>query len=229
MEVIKRENAAVNADGFGAVWYDDEEPDEEIRSEYPTIFRTTDPAWHDENLFMLARTSRATCILSHVRKSSEGFDITHANTQPFRAGSLSFMHNGNIGGYKQLKRTIEQSLRDDVWNVLQGSVDSERAFGLFLQNIPGSSWKKSSYTADDLVQGVRGMMQTILDLAHKANVTEIMALNFGVSDGKHFVATRYGTDEHHSPPTLYYLSGSGFAHDEKDGLWKERKEKKRTC
>jgi len=43
-----------------------------------------------------------------------------------------FMHNGQVSGFKKIKRQLIQYLHEDLFGSLQGTTDSEHSFMLFL-------------------------------------------------------------------------------------------------
>ena len=114
---------SVNGDGFGVAWHD--ELDE------PGVFKHTQPAWSDQNLLSIARHIRAPSILAHVRAATDGA-IIHTNCHPFAHGTWAFAHNGQIGGFAALRRTLENVLPDHLYNARQGTTDSELLFFLLL-------------------------------------------------------------------------------------------------
>ena len=92
-----------NGDGFGLGWYGD-------RAE-PGLYREIRPAWSDENLLSIARQVRSHLFFTHVRAAT-GTASTRANCHPFALGRWLFMHNGQIGGYAQVKRRLEALIPD---------------------------------------------------------------------------------------------------------------------
>ncbi|MFN5875845.1 MAG: class II glutamine amidotransferase, partial [Ignavibacteria bacterium] len=71
-------------------------------------------------------------MFAHVRAASPGIPVEELNSHPFSCGKLMFMHNGVLGGYKQIRRRLLRSLNDTAYDAIQGSTDSEHMFGLFL-------------------------------------------------------------------------------------------------
>ena len=64
-----------NGDGFGVGWYGDDQR--------PGIYRSTYPAWNDQNLRELAAQIKSGHFLAHIRASS-GTAIQQTNCHPFR-------------------------------------------------------------------------------------------------------------------------------------------------
>ncbi|WP_298261380.1 class II glutamine amidotransferase [uncultured Litoreibacter sp.] len=115
---------AVNGDGFGLAWYQDEDP-------RPGQYRDVQPAWSDGNLPNLCRMIRSHVFLAHVRAST-GTETSRLNCHPFTYGRWSFMHNGQIGGYARLRRRFEAGLPDALYELRRGSTDSELLFLMML-------------------------------------------------------------------------------------------------
>lgn len=109
----------VNGDGCGVGWYG-ARPD-------PGIYRGTLPAWSDANLASLCRQVSAPMFLAHVRSATSG-EVSMANCHPFAAGRHLFMHNGQIGGYDRIRRSVEAMIPDDLYARRRGNGDSEAIF-----------------------------------------------------------------------------------------------------
>ena len=116
----------VNGDGFGLCWYDE-------HNENPGLYRDVLPAWSDTNLTSICRMVRAPLFLAHVRASTYG-ETSRSNCHPFAHDNWSFMHNGQIGDFQSIKRSLEALLPDDLYNAKRGTTDSELFFLLALAN-----------------------------------------------------------------------------------------------
>jgi len=109
----KLRNHEVNADGFGVAWYSNLKPTS-------TIFKSIYPAWSDRNLTELAEVISSPTIFAHIRAASPGSAVTLLNCHPFKYGRLTFMHNGGIAGFNNIKRSMREKLRDDFYNTIEG-------------------------------------------------------------------------------------------------------------
>ena len=116
---------SVNGDGFGIAWYGDEAE--------PGLYRDVLPAWSDGNLTSLCRVVKSHLFLAHVRASTVG-EVSRTNCHPFTYGRWSFAHNGQIGGFTQIRRALESQLPDTLYNHRRGTTDSELFFLLCLSN-----------------------------------------------------------------------------------------------
>ena len=116
---------SVNGDGFGFAWYGEDK--------IPGLYRDVLPAWSDGNLTSPCRMIKSHHFLAHVRASTVG-ETMRANCHPFSVGEWSFMHNGIIAGFDTIKRQLEESLPDALYNQRRGTSDSELFFLTLLAN-----------------------------------------------------------------------------------------------
>ena len=115
----RQARTTVNGDGSGIGWYGE-------RRE-PGLYRSIVPAWSDANLVSLCRQIRSPLFMAHVRAATSG-EVSTANCHPFTDGRAIFTHNGQIGHYGRLRRTIEALIPDDLYHLRHGSTDSEAIF-----------------------------------------------------------------------------------------------------
>jgi glutamine amidotransferase len=171
-----------NADGFGVAWYGD-------RPE-PGLYRDVLPAWSDTNLKSLGRQVKSGLFLAHVRASTGGI-TSRANCHPFVSGRWSFMHNGQIDGFEKIRRWLENSLSDALFDQLEGTTDSELFFRVML----------GEGLAQDPQGAVSRAASRVIEASLRAGIEPSLKLTAAFSDGKALHAVRYATDDH--APTLY--------------------------
>jgi glutamine amidotransferase len=180
-------SGVVNADGFGFGWY--------CQDGEPFSYRNILPIWNDLNLESLSRYIESENILAYVRSATAGQALDLSNSQPFKYNNLLFIHNGKIDNFRQtLYRPIRNLLRDQIYNWIQGSTDSEHIFALILerlQNHPTKSWG----------QVLHLVLTEIQDLAK--NYQTNVSANLVMSDGKGLLVSRYATTP--PAPSLYWL------------------------
>lgn len=182
-------SGVVNADGFGIGWYHHNQDTE------PFTYKNTFPIWNDVNLPSLSRYIESSCILAYVRSATAGQALDFSNCQPFGYEDLLFTHNGCITNFRQtLYRPIRQEFNDEIYQLINGTTDSEHMFGLLLHHYQASPDK-----------GLQPALQvTLLELNQLAKLyqTEVSA-NIVISDRNNLIASRFATS---SPaPTLYWL------------------------
>lgn len=222
----------VNGDGFGVGWYTDAHLGAD-----PCIFTSTLPAWNCENL---ARLSPKTCshlIFGHVRATTEGA-LAESNCHPFQHNTLMFMHNGNIGSWKYVKRPLADSLNDQWYLGVKGGTDSEWAFALFLDTLEREGVDPGAEPEGGFGPKVlrRAMKKTIAKINafvravpaehHLADAETRSLLNFAVTDGHSVVVTRYVSSKTDEAASLYYSSGTDWVEGNIKGHFKmERRDK----
>jgi predicted glutamine amidotransferase len=164
-----------NGDGTGLGWY-------EHRAE-PALFRSSTPAWGDENLLELATEIRTRLFLAHVRAGT-GTPVQQSNCHPFRYRNWLFVHNGYIAGYQNLRRDLLFAVRPDLFGNIAGSTDSELMFHLAL----------TFGLTDDPINGIARMAGFVEAIAATADLREpALQMTVGVSDGARLYAVRYAS------------------------------------
>ena len=112
-----------NGDGFGVGWYG--------ALETPGVFRSTEPAWNDHNLWELSAQASSRRVFAHIRAST-GSPVQQSNCHPFRHDRWLWMHNGCIGDFRALKRDLVLAVDPTLYPDIEGSTDSEVFFYLAL-------------------------------------------------------------------------------------------------
>lgn len=196
----------LNGDGFGVAWYA-EGHDE------PALFRSVTPAWSNQNLRELARVTESHCVLAHVRAATQGLQVGEPNCHPFRRERLAFMHNGDIGGFAQLRRALVEALSDASFHAIRGTTDSEHFFALLCDELAGSQPRP---TSAQMADALRRSIRRILALVARYAPGEHVYLNAVLTDGHAAVACRYTTDCEENADSLYTNTGRRYVC--KDGV-----------
>ncbi|EQL29607.1 glutamine amidotransferase [Blastomyces dermatitidis ATCC 26199] len=216
----------VNGDGFGVGFYTALSlgPD-------PCIFTSTLPAWNCENLERLASKTTSSLIFAHVRATTEGA-LADNNCHPFQHNTLMWMHNGNLGGWKYIKRHLADSLADKWYLGVKGGTDSEWAFALFLDlmeregGVDPSSAPEGGF-GHALLREIMGktisrINELIAAIPAGYGVTGLETrslLNFAVTDGHTVVCTRYVSSKTDEAASLYFSSGTKWKEGEDEGAF----------
>lgn len=183
---LRAEEAKVvtNGDGFGVGWYGERET--------PGIYREVTPAWSDENLLALAGHVRSHLFFAHVRAATGG-GISLVNCHPFSSGSWLFMHNGQVGGFAELRRALEAGLPDTLWQQRKGATDSELLFLLTVQRV-----------AEGLgpVEAMGAVLGEVRARMRGAGIDAPLRFAAALADGEDVYAFRWASDG--KPPTLYH-------------------------
>jgi glutamine amidotransferase len=115
-----------------------------------------------------------------------------ANCHPFASGRHLFMHNGQIGGYDAIRRSVEALVPDDLYGKRRGNSDSEAMFlaamGQGLDRYPAGA--------------IAATLRTCLHLQHAHGITQPLRFTAILSDGDALHAFRWASDER--PPSLYW-------------------------
>lgn len=144
------------------------------------------------------RQIRSGLFLAHVRASTGGA-TSRANCHPFALGRWAFMHNGQIGGFEKIRRALEASLADDLYDRLEGGTDSELFFLLLFDE----GLERDPQGAAERAAG------RVIAAQRRAGLEPSFKLTAALSDGTALHAVRFTT--HAAAPTLY-ASAFGEGH-----------------
>lgn len=173
----------VNADGFGVAWYGEHAE--------PGLYRDVMPAWSDANLRSLVRQVRSRLFLAHIRAST-GTETSRPNCHPFVQGRWTFMHNGQVGQYERIRRSMETALPDPYYGARMGTTDSETMFLLALAE--GLDTEPAS--------AIERMLRRVLTMCRDAGFEPHIRFTAALCDSERVYGVRYATDDR--PPTLYH-------------------------
>lgn len=175
---------AINADGFGLAWYD--------KRPEPGLYRDVYPAWSDPNLAAIAHQVQSRLFLAHVRAST-GTATSRNNCHPFVQGRWSFMHNGQVGGFEQFRKSADMLIDDALYANRRGATDSEALFliahGIGLEEDPLAA-----------MEGAVSRLQALAVTSGHPGAH--MRCTAAFSDGQRLHAIRYASDD--LAPSLYY-------------------------
>lgn len=197
----------LNADGFGIGWYNHDIDD------FPGVYKSTQPAWNDANLRHLASKILTRCFIGHVRASTVG-DVNFYNCHPFSHETFLFVHNGTIHGFDHLKRSLSNSLSDPFFNRIHGQTDSEYFFMCWMMKL---SQLPKPYTLEGIMGAFESVIQLLKQEQRQHGEPISFKLNTVLTDGHFLFATRYISEPHEEPLSLYYaIEGvnSLFRHSE---------------
>ena len=197
----KEREEPLNGDGFGVGWYTPE------LSSTPAVFRDVSPAWNNQNLANLAPVIYSPCIVAHIRAASPGLPVTQLNCHPFVWGKLTFAHNGVIGGFHRIRRTMQRSLSDDAFRSLHGSTDSEHLFAMFIDEYAQST---AETEVERMAQALDNTIRRLNEIKREAGIHDPALLNLILTDGDSTIVTRYISSDSARPESLYVHSGSSY-------------------
>src|SRR5918998_4751167 len=113
-----------NGDGFGIGWYGNGNGNGSGEGAAPVVFKSTHPAWNDENLREIATQIRTPLLFAHVRASS-GTPVQRSNCHPFRYGRWLWMHNGSLARFQEVKHDLLMAVDASLFPAFEGSTDTE--------------------------------------------------------------------------------------------------------
>ncbi|KAG2445688.1 hypothetical protein HXX76_000296 [Chlamydomonas incerta] len=197
----------LNGDGFGIGWFN---PDERrVQDPTPCVFTSITPAWNNENLSRLACKIVSPLVFAHVRAAYPGMPVSEQNCHPFQFSRYMWMHNGVVGGFAQIRRSLLETLSDCAYNAVASfHSDSAVSFALFLNHLPDV---RSQQPPDVLIKAMQDTIATISAVQRRHGITATSLLNYVVSDGTTLIATRFVSPESDGPASLYYAEGATFA------------------
>lgn len=188
----------MNGDGFGVAWYSS------LQSN-PARFRSVTPAWSNDNLESIASVVSSHCVLAHIRAATQGH-TAEANCHPFISSDYAFMHNGNLGGFRSIRRALMKELSDAAFDGIRGETDSEHIFAVFLDTI-GRDTKNAS--ASDLAAALQKTLERVIKLSRSMNA-DFSYLNFAVANGQSAAACRFTTKPEYDGESLYVNQGHRY-------------------
>lgn len=189
----------LNGDGFGVGWY------VPALAAEPAVFRSITPAWNNRNLHNLARVVASDCILAHVRAATQASGVNEANCHPFRFRRHLFMHNGDIGEFRKVRRRLLEAVCDEAFANVYGSTDSEHLFALCIDELLRTP--ATADPAETLATALIAAIARVITIVRAHGGGTPSYLNCALADGDAAVITRYTDDLADEPETLYYFHG----------------------
>ena len=174
---------SINADGFGIAWY--------AHRREPGLYRDVFPAWSDPNLKSVSEQVKSRLFLAHVRASTRTA-ISRNNCHPFAYDRWSFMHNGQISGFEQMRKHFDMAIPDQLYLSRKGATDSEALFLIAL----GQGLERDPHYA------LLRTAQIVEELAVAQNIPARLRMTLAFSDGETLYALRYASNG--NAPSLYF-------------------------
>jgi predicted glutamine amidotransferase len=174
-----------NGDGFGIGWYSDED-----RSR-PAVFKSTHPAWNDENLHEVAAHLRTPMFFAHVRASS-GTPVQRSNCHPFRHGRWLWMHNGSVARFPEIKHDLIMAVDPILYPSIEGTTDTEALFYLAL----------TFGLEDDPPAAVARAAGLVEQVGHRHGIDYPLHMTVATTDGESVWVFRYSSEK--ATSSLYY-------------------------
>ena len=164
-----------NGDGFGVGWYDEDGK--------AGVFRSVEPAWNDANLREISPRIKSTLVMAHIR-AAIGSPVQQTNCHPFRHENWLFMHNGFIGGFRDVKRDLVLEIDPSLYPLIMGSADTEFLFFLAL----------TYGLQDDPIAAMERAVGFVEATGRKHGVEYPIQMSVATSDGDRLWGFRYSSD-----------------------------------
>lgn len=175
-----------NGDGFGIGWYGN--------GQRPAVFKSTHPAWSEENLRELAAQIHTPLLFAHVRASS-GTPVQRSNCHPFRYGRWLWMHNGSLAGFHEVKHDLMMAVDPALFPDIEGSTDTETLFFLAL----------TFGLTEDPPGAVARAVGLVEEVGRRHGVQYPVHMTVAASDGDSIWVFRYSSEK--STSSLYFSTG----------------------
>ncbi|MDC0715187.1 class II glutamine amidotransferase [Stigmatella sp. ncwal1] len=160
----------------------------------------------------LAPPHESAVLLCHVGKLPLG-GSPEENTQPFRARSWLFAHQGALEGFERLRASLLEALPEFLRRQVRGATDSEVVFAHFLKRLRETGRTEDPRLEAELAGALlAGAAQELDRAAAKAGAVHPSLLNLVATNGHVLLATRWGE------APLYYTRLEGTEHCEVCGL-----------
>lgn len=182
------------------------------------------------NYRSICANTETRCCFAHIRATSASA-VTNVNNHPFTFGRLSFMHNGSVSDFTEIRLAICNIVSHDIYANLFGTTDSEHVAALFVHFLTSggskASWEEE-YTARQMADALHSAVRTVIELQTKILGADAKpnSLNLAVTDGTKMVAYRFRNHVEEQPPSLYYSTTAGVTLNRKypdhpDGIEKD--------
>jgi len=120
-----RGGGTINADGFGAAWWDDDG----ARS-----YRNAMPIWSDPAVADVLGATSSTAVLGAVRSATVGMPVERSACAPFTDGTWAFSHNGVVFGWPDALADLASEVPPTELLALPAPTDSA-ALWVILRNL----------------------------------------------------------------------------------------------
>ena len=181
-----RRNHEVNVHGCGIGWYGSN-PLQGLRDlkglcsySRPCCYTTIAAPSHDRNLRSLSKAISTSLLFGHVRAAGPGASVHEYNCHPLcNVGGTCLCTTGKCTGFKKIRRSLLATLRDDLFEHISGTTDSEVLFALVLNQLPDTN---SSQSHEMMERAVREAMSDYPSERREVELDEFGVYGWG--DGR---------------------------------------------
>ena len=196
--------------------------------ENPLLYKDTVLPMFDRNLGALAPKLRGTCVLAHIRGTdyfgSSDPVVSRGNLHPFRfeGARVVLAHNGGLARFAEMKFDLLEHIKPALAALIEGTTDSEWIYALLLSRLADPMQPAG---VEELATAVEEALTILRQVRDRRGIDTASGTNLFVSDGRHFVATRFTFDygwytgrpseSHLRYHSLWYTAGRDYGlHDD---------------
>jgi len=215
---IKLRNFYHNSDGLGVAWYST------ARAKYgegdgpqPALYKELRHPQLDPSYKSICANTSTLAVFAHIRAASPGSAITEYNCHPFQFGRWTFMHNGGVSHFDEIKTTVATQFSRGARGFVMGTSDSEHLAALFftcLERARGPRAWDTTHPLTEIKRALEEAITRIIDIQKQAVAQtgepfEPSSLNVAVTDGTQLLAIRFRNHPTEHPPSLYLSTTAG--------------------
>jgi glutamine amidotransferase len=177
------------------------------------LYKTTQPPLNDLNFRSICANTATKVAFAHIRMAT-ATPVVVVNNHPFVFGRHTFMHNGEVSNFVEVRREICDLLDQDAFANIHGGTDSEHVAALYISILTKGqgkeAWEKET-TPTEMKNALQTTVDTIIRLQKKKLGTKAIPndLNMASTDGRHLIAFRIRNHPTEQPPSLYYSTTAG--------------------
>lgn len=214
-KLLLMRNSLLNMDGLGMAWYTDAASNytKGTSGPRPALYKSQSPPINDFNFRSLCSNTETKCIFAHIRATS-GSVVTQVNSHPFVFGRITFMHNGVVSNFLDIRRDLSDMMSFDAYCNIFGTTDSEHVAAMFVTNLTKGGTKdtwEQEHSLEEMLKALTKTVVQILTLQHQKLGAKAApnSLNLCATDGQKIVAMRFRNHETEQPPSLYWSEFAG--------------------
>jgi len=195
-------NAPYNLDGFGITWYTKtrSEFDDSVRGPYPALYKTTSIPITDATFNFVCGNTASKCIFAHVRAATRP-PVASTNNHPFIFGRHSFMQNGGIANFTDIRLEMLKETSAKYGAMIHGNTDSEHLAALYFTYLGDVD---RQYPVEHMKDSMKKAVEFVRDTQIRMLGKEVAnSMNLCATDGESLVALRYRNHPTEDPPSLY--------------------------
>jgi len=224
----------VNADGFGITWYTDtrskfnplkderSQGDKQgpiriqdgplvpfVRGPRPAIYKTTiAKPLNDPSFISLCANVASKCIFAH-RRAAMAPPVATTNNHPFVFGRHSFMHNGDISDFGDIRGEMLTYVAERITAMIEGGTDTEHLAAIYMTELCGKladfHTAGKHYPAASMWKALKSAIQIVEGIQKGRGKVPNNFLNISATDGESLLAICYGSDTS-TPPIELWVS-----------------------